>query len=371
MATAQETVKDLLALADIKINGNRPFDIQVHDKRLYKRVLAQGGMGLGEAYMEGWWDSPRIDELINHIQAADLQSKIRSSPAMVRGVAKAVLTNPQTLKRARKNAAYHYNIGNDLYERMLDKRMIYSCGYWKTAKTLDDAQTDKLELICQKLHLEKGMTLLDIGCGWGGFAEYVAQKYGVKVTGISPASEQVKIAKKRTKGLPVIIEQKDYREIKGRFDRIVSVGMLEHVGPKNYQTFFTHCQEMLKDGGLMLHHTIGQNHSATMINSWINKYIFPGGVIPSIAQISKALENRLFIEDIHNFGPYYDKTLMAWHANFVKHYPEIKDQYDERFYRMWEYYLLSCAGSFRARNLQLWQIVMRKIEPSPTYTAVR
>jgi cyclopropane-fatty-acyl-phospholipid synthase len=371
MATAQETVKELLALADIKVNGKRPFDIQVHDDRLYKRILAQGTMGLGESYMEGWWDVPRLDELICRVQSANLQSKIRLTPAMVRVIAKAMLTNQQTMKRARKNASHHYNIGNDLYERMLDKRMIYSCGYWKTATTLEDAQIDKLDLVCQKLHLKKGMTLLDIGCGWGGFAEYAAKNYGVKVTGISPASEQVKLAKQRTTGLDVKIEQKDYREVNGSYDRIVSIGMLEHVGSKNYQTFFTHCQKMLKDGGLMLHHTIGQNHSDRGTNAWIDKYIFPGAVLPSIAQIAKAIEKSLIIEDIHSFGPYYDQTLMAWHNNFVKHYAEIKDQYDERFYRMWEFYLLACAGSFRARHLQLWQVVMRKIEASPVYTAVR
>lgn len=361
----------MLALADIKINGKRPFDIQVHDERVYARILAQGGMGLGEAYVDGWYDVIRLDELISRVQSANLRTNIKKSPDVVLSALRAVLVNRQTLGRAQKNADHHYNIGNDLYERLLDKRMIYSCAYWKTASTLDEAQTDKLELICQKLHLEKGMTLLDIGCGWGGFSQYAAKEYNVEVVGISPAAEQVKVARERTKGLPVTIEQKDYREIDGKFDRIVSIGMLEHVGPKNFQTFFSRCNNMLKSGGIMLHHTIGKNNSAPVVNSWIDKYIFPGGVIPSISQISKSVEELLTIEDLHNFGPYYDKTLMAWHANFVKHYAEIKDHYDERFYRMWEYYLLASAGSFRARHLQLWQIVMRKTEPSMTYEAVR
>lgn len=236
---------------------------------------------------------------------------------------------------------------------------------------LDQAQEAKLELICRKLHLKKGMTLLDIGCGWGGFVEYAAKKYGVIATGISPATEQVKLATERVKGLPVTILKKDYREVVGSFDRIVSIGMLEHVGPKNYKTFFESCQEMLNDGGLMLHHVIGKLHSFNVTTPWITKYIFPGGVLPSLAQLSKAVERKLIIEDVHNFGPYYDKTLMAWHANFVKQYPEIKEHYDERFYRMWNFYLLACAGGFRARRIQLWQIVMRKIEPSDVYEAVR
>lgn len=371
MNKQKETVRKLLTLADIELDGSRPYDISVHDDGLYRRVLASGNLGLGEAYMDGWWDVKSIDQFIARLLSANLNSQVRITPGIVKSVATAKLLNLQTTTRARKNASHHYDIGNDLYERMLDKRMIYSCGYWKNARNLDEAQEAKLELISQKLHLKPGMTLLDIGCGWGGFAEYVSKKYGVIVTGITPAVEQVKLAKKRTKGLPVAIRQQDYREAAGTYDRIVSIGMLEHVGPKNYQTFFNKCRELLKPGGLMLHHAIGSNHSSFSTDPWIDKYIFPGGVIPSIAQIGRSVEKRLIIEDVHNFGPDYDKTLMAWHHNFVQHYPEVSTHYDERFYRMWEYYLLSCAGSFRARNLQLWQIVMRPIEPSATYKAVR
>ncbi|HET7060174.1 MAG TPA: cyclopropane fatty acyl phospholipid synthase [Candidatus Saccharimonadales bacterium] len=369
--SSKQTVEQLLSLADVKIDGRRAFDIKVNDERLYDRVLRHGTLGLGEAYMDGWWEAKRVDELISRLLTANLRDKAKISPSMALNFATGYVLNRQSVKRARHNAAHHYNIGNDLYERMLDKRMIYSCGYWRNAKTLDEAQTAKLDLVCRKLHLKKGMKLLDIGCGWGGFAEYAARQYGVVVTGISPAAEQVKLAKKRTKGLPVTILQKDYRHMTGSFDRIVSIGMLEHVGPKNYGAFFKRCHRLLKDGGIMLHHTIGSNRSTRATEPWIDKYIFPGGVIPAIAQIAGAVEKRLIVEDIHNFGPYYDRTLMAWHANFVKHYPEISDHYDERFYRMWNYYLLSCAGAFRARHLQLWQIVMRKIETADVYEAVR
>jgi cyclopropane-fatty-acyl-phospholipid synthase len=371
MSDAKKTVEYLLSLGDVKINGSRPFDIQVKDERFYKRALAQRELGLGEAYMDGWWDVDRLDETVARLMAANLRQKVKVSPAMVKTIALSLLSNRQSGKRAPQNASHHYNIGNDLYERMLGKRMIYSCGYWKNAKTLDEAQEAKLDLICRKLHLKKGMTVLDIGCGWGGFAEYAARNYGVAVTGISPAAEQVKVAKERTKGLSVTIEQKDYREMSGLYDRVVSIGMLEHVGPKNYQDFFARCHSALKDDGLMLHHTIGNNRSVTAVDPWIDKYIFPGGVLPSLAQISRSIERKLIIEDLHNFGPDYDKTLMAWHTNFVNHYSEIKDSYDERFFRMWSFYLLSCAGAFRARHIQLWQIVMRKIEPSSVYEAVR
>jgi len=371
MSGDESTVKYLFSLSGVTINGNQPFDIQVHDQRFYSRVLAKRELGLGESYMDGWWDAKRLDQLMSHVLAIDPRNNLKISPVMVRSFLKAKIQNRQTIIKASQNASHHYDIGNDLYQRMLDKRMIYSCGYWLNAKNLDEAQEDKLDLICRKLHLKIGMTLLDIGCGWGGFAEYASRKYGVKVTGITPAAEQVKIAKQRTKGLPVTILQKDYRQMSGSFDRIVSIGMLEHVGPKNYKTFFNLCHKMLKEGGLMLHHTIGNIGTQPEIDPWIDKYIFPGGVLPTIDQISRATKGILVIEDIHNFGPDYDKTLMAWYKNFTAHYPEIKGEYDNRFYRMWSYYLLSCAGAFRTRQIQLWQIVMRKIEQSDVYLAER
>lgn len=368
MKSAETVAKtELLALADVKVGGSRPFDIQVHDDRLYNRVLGGGTRALGESYMDGWWDCKRLDQFICRMLAANVRDQLRVSPALVKHLLVSRLTNRQTTGRAHKNVAHHYNIGNDLYERMLDKRMIYSCGYWQNAKNLDEAQEAKLDLVCRKLYLKKGMTLLDIGCGWGGFAEFAARKYGVKVTGITPSIEQYKKAKQRTKGLPVTIKQTDYRKVRGKFDRIVSIGMLEHVGPKNYRVFLERCSDMLNSGGLMLHHFIGNNYSTQSIDPWVDKYIFPGAVLPSLAQFTKAAEKLFVVEDVHNFGPDYDKTLMAWHANFNKHYKEIKDNYDERFKRMWDYYLLTCAGTFRARQIQLWQLVMRPVEPAPTY----
>jgi cyclopropane-fatty-acyl-phospholipid synthase len=369
--SAEQTIRQLLAEADVKINGPRPSDLQILDDRFYGRVLRHRELGLGESYMDGWWSSRSIDELVAKVLSANLRDKVRISPEMAWTFVKASIANRQTISGAKKNASYHYNIGNDLYERMLDKRMVYSCGYWKNAKNLDQAQEAKLDLICRKLHLKKGMKVLDIGCGWGGFAKFAAEKYGAVVTGISPAAEQVKLAKTRTKGLSVTIKQLDYRDVKGQYDRIVSIGMLEHVGSKNYPAFFTQCSKLLKPDGLMLHHMIGANHTTPASDPWIDKYIFPGGHLPSLAELTKVTQKQFIIEDIHNFGPDYDKTLMAWHKNFVKHYKEIEDQYDERFYRMWTYYLLICAGAFRARNIQLWQIVMRPIVRSETYESVR
>jgi cyclopropane-fatty-acyl-phospholipid synthase len=371
MSSAKKVVQNLLSLADIEVNGSRPFDIQVHDERFYKSILTQRELGMGESYIDGWWTTKRLDEVVERLLSAGVREKLKITPQLATVVAWSVIKNKQTVSKARRNAEHHYNIGNDLYEQMLGKRMIYSCAYWKNATNLDDAQEAKLDLICQKLQLKSGMTLLDIGCGWGGFSEYAARKYKVSVTGITPAREQFELAQKRIAGLPVKILQQDYREVKGKYDRIVSIGMLEHVGHKNLGEFFKRCHRMLNDGGMMLHHTVGNNRSTVTLNPWTDKYIFPGAVVPSLTQISKATEKLLIVEDLQNFGPYYDKTLLAWYKNFVSNYPKLKDRYDERFYRMWEFYLLTSAGYFRARQLQLWQIVMRKIETSQTYIAPR
>jgi len=370
MITAETRVTELLKQADVKIGGSRPQDIIVHNKLFFNRVIRYRELGLGESYMDGWWDCKRIDQLIEKLLTFNIPEHVKVSPALLLAALPALLKT-QSISGARKNAEHHYNIGNDLFERMLGERMIYSCAYWKNAKNLDEAQENKLDLICQKLQLKKGMTVLDIGCGWGGFAKYAANKYGVNVTGITPASEQVKMAKAATKGLPVKILQKDYREISGNFDRITSIGMLEHVGPKNYKNFFEICKRMLSKDGLMLHHTIAFNSPSKHVDPWISKYIFPGGILPTLSQISSAVQNRLIIEDVQNIGPDYDKTLMAWYKNFTTHYSEIKENYDERFYRMWEFYLLICAGAFRARQLQLFQVVMRHIKPDQTYIAAR
>jgi cyclopropane-fatty-acyl-phospholipid synthase len=243
---------------------------------------------------------------------------------------------------------------------MLDKRMVYTCGYWKDAKTLDEAQEAKLDLTCKKLNLKPGMKVLDIGCGWGSFAKYAAEKYKVKVVGITVSKEQAVLAKALCKGLPIEIRLQDYRDLNEKFDRIVSLGMFEHVGYKNYKTYMKVVHRCLKDDGLFLLHTIGGNKSVKSTDPWIDKYIFPNSMLPSIKQMGDAIEDYFVMEDWHNFSADYDKTLMAWYNNFENSWNKLKDDYDERFHRMWRYYLLACAGTFRARKSQLWQIVLSK-----------
>jgi cyclopropane-fatty-acyl-phospholipid synthase len=371
MADAAKFATELLGRAGIEVGGARPCDIQVHDDRLWDRVIKERELGLGEAYQDGWWDANQLDEFVTKVQIADLRSMVRPSLGLAVHGAKAAVTNRQTVRRAKQNASAHYDIGNDLYEAMLDKRMIYSCAYWAGADDLDSAQEAKLDLICRKLNLRPGMRLLDIGCGWGGFAQYAAERYDVRVTGISPAAAQVVVASERTAGLPVEIRQTDYRKISGRFDRIVSIGMLEHVGSRNYGTFFDRCRSLLTDDGMMLHHTIGSNERRTGCDPWFDRYIFPGGVLPSLGQIADATAKHWSIEDVHSFGPYYDRTLMNWHANISARWDDLPS-YDERFRRTWDYYLLGSAGSFRARAIQLWQIVFtRAKQVTPVYDSIR
>ena len=350
---------EILRNAGIEVGGDKPRDITVHDDRFWARVLADREFGLGESYQDGWWDANQLDEFIAEVQAVDMRSLVQPRPGMALYIAKAYAMNRQTVRRARRNAGAHYNIGNDLYERMLDKRMVYSCGYWRRADDLDKAQEDKLDLTCRKLRLEPGMRLLDIGCGWGGFARFAAAEHGVTVTGVTPAREQARLARDVCAGLPVEIQECDYREVQGRFDRIVSIGMMEHVGPRNLKTFFERCNDLLSGDGMMLHHTIGSLESKNRTDPWFDKYIFPGGVVPSLSQISSACEKDWVIEDMQNFGPYYDRTLMAWHGNVTEAWEDLP-AYDERFRRTWDYYLLSSAGSFRARALQLWQLVFTR-----------
>ena len=371
MGDVPEIGRRILDAAGITPGGDQPHDITVHDDRFWNRVLSDRELGLGESYQDGWWDANQLDEFLTVVQTANLRSFIKPNLAFARKAIGARVRNRQTRARARKNAESHYNIGNDLYERMLDKRMTYSCGYWRDADYLDSAQEAKLDLICRKLGLEQGMRVLDVGCGWGGFAQFAAERYDVHVTGISPAREQVVVARQRTASLPVQIQQIDYRDVEGRFDRITSIGMIEHVGPKNLGTFFDKCREVLEPDGMMLHHTIGSNEWESIGDAWFDRYIFPDGVLPSLGQIGRAAKDHWSIEDVHNFGPDYDRTLMEWHANINLRWSEIP-HYDERFRRTWDYYLLGSAAGFRSRSLQLFQVVFTPSrQRRPGYLSVR
>lgn len=353
-------VEKLLAEAGIKINGSAVWDIQVLNESLYDHVLRGGSLALGEAYMDGWWDAMELDQFFYKILAADLDKRVRGDWNILFGLAWNYILNPGRKSKAFEIGKRHYDIGNDLYRIMLDKRLTYTCGYWKNVENLDDAQEAKLDLVCRKIGLKHGQKVLDIGSGWGSFIGYAAEKYGANALGITVSKEQKELADELYKNLPVETRFQDYRNINEKFDHIVSLGMFEHVGVRNYHTFMKVVHNALKNDGIFLLHTIGCNKSGQVGDPWFDKYIFPGGKLPSIKQIAKSSEGLFVMEDWQNFGTDYDKTLMAWHKNFEDNWDKIKSNYDERFYRMWRYYLLISAGSFRARKNQLWQIVLSK-----------
>lgn len=356
---AYRVVEELLARADVRLDGSRPWDIQLHSDDVPERVLAQGSLGLGEAYMDGAWDAKRLDEFFYRVLRAGLDRELKPLRLILHAL-KARLFNRQNVKRAWQVGERHYDLGNDFYKAMLDPRMTYTCGYWQVASTLAEAQEAKLDLICRKLNLQPGMKVLDIGCGWGSFMGFAAEKYGVECVGVTISKEQAALGQERYRHLPVEFRLQDYRTVNEPFDHIVSVGMFEHVGHKNYRTYMEVAHRCLRDDGLFLLHTIGRNRRFSGADPWIDKYIFPNGELPSVGQIGDSVAGLFVVEDLHNFGADYDRTLMAWHANFEAAWPTFADQLGERFYRMWRYYLLCCAGAFRAREIQLWQWVLSK-----------
>lgn len=373
----EDSFSELFARGDIRINGGRPWDMRINHPATPARVMIHRSLGLGESYMDGWWDSDALDEFFFRLLSSDIQSISHKRLQLVAQLIESFLRNRQTLKRARQVAEKHYDLDNELFTRMLDPTMAYSCAYWRNADghpaaTLYEAQCNKLDLICRKLELKPGMRVLDIGCGWGSFAQFAATHYRVEVDGVTVSKEQQHYAEQRCAGLPVQIRLQDYRETRGSYDRVVSVGMFEHVGKKNYSTFVGVVESLLANNGLALLHTIGENITTRTFDPWINKYIFPNGELPSMQQVNAAVEGHFIIEDVQNFGPDYAITLKAWDQNFCAAWPVIGHRYDERFFRMWRYYLNACSAAFRCRYLQLWQFVLSKPgRRHATYIAAR
>ncbi len=368
-------VMEILTDAGITINGSNPWDIRIKSDNFYEKVLRDGSIGLGESYMDGLWECDDLVEFFHRLIPSETEKRIKKNLKLISYYLGYSILNKSSKSRAFQIGERHYDIGNEIFKNMLDKRLTYSCAYWKDANNLDEAQEAKLDLICKKLYLKPGSRLLDIGCGWGGFVQFAAEKYGVSSIGITVSKEQAKFAQELCKGLPVEIRLQDYRDLDEKFDYIVSVGMFEHVGHKNHRIYMEIVNKCLKDDGLFLLHTIGNNTSQVACNPWIDKYIFPNSLIPSLKQITTSVEGLFIIEDLHNFRYYYYLTLIEWFKNFNYNWDKIKnqykDKYDERFYRMWKYYLLSSAASFRCGSLQLWQIVLSKNGVDRGYQSVR
>lgn len=371
MKQEKEIIKSLLLDTGITINGSNAWDPHIHNENFYGRVLQRGSLGLGESYMDGWWDCEKLDQFFHKVLVAELDNRVKKNWGILFNIAWIFVLNSGRKSKAFEIGEKHYDIGNDLYRAMLDKRLTYTCGYWKDAKNLDEAQEAKLDIICRKIGLQPGKRVLDIGSGWGSFIGYAAEKYGASALGVTVSKEQKKLADELYKNFPVETRLQDYRDINEKFDHVVSLGMFEHVGYKNYKTFMKKVHSMLNDDGLFLLHTIGSNTPSICGDPWYSKYIFPNAMLPSCKQIAKAAEGLFILEDWHSFGTHYDTTLMHWYRNFNEHWGSLREKYGDRFYRMWEYYLLASAGSFRSRKNQLWQIVLSKKGRLGGYTSIR
>lgn len=384
-------VKNLFNEAGIIIGGPNPWDIHVHNQGFYKRVMREGSLGLGESYMDGWWDCERIDEFIYRLVKADVHWKILNPLLLFKSPSLAfqyislagkfldyTFRNSQTGGKAFKVGEVHYDTGNDLFQAMLDKRMVYTCGYWQNASNLDEAQEAKLDLVCRKLDIQKGMKILDIGCGFGSFVKYAAEKYGAKCLGVTISREQAELANQLNLGLDARVRFQNYEDLDTteKFDRVVSLGFFEHVGVKNHRKYMKLVHGCLEDGGLSMVHTAGRKPRTGPPDPWIAKYIFPNGMIPSERNIRESSKDLFQILDWHNFGSYhYYRTIISWIENFEQNWEKIKMGYqgklNGKFYRMWRYYLNLCAGVFKAEKLDVWQVVLSKSEYSNSYTIVR
>lgn len=367
---SKKFVKNLLSGAHIEIDGNNPWDIQVRNEGFYDRLVWQGSLGLGESYMDGWWDAADLNEFIYRAIGHNLDKRVKRNLATLGVYLQSRILNLQ------KSDAYcvgrhHYDIGNDFYQAMLDKSLAYSCGYWKNAENLDEAQEAKLDLVCKKIGLKKGQRVLDIGSGWGSFMKFAAERYGAICVGLTVSKEQTDYANSTRGNLSIETRLQDYRVIDERFDHVVSLGMVEHVGYKNYRAYMEKVASLLKDGGLFLLHTIGSSESVFNSDPWVAKYFFPNSMLPSVEQIGKATDGLFVLEDWHSFGTDYDKTLMAWFNNLDHNWQDLDPKYNDRFYRMWKYFLLAGAGSFRARRNQLWQIVFSREGVRGGYESIR
>lgn len=372
----KKTIEKHLGSADIKINGGRRWDIGVNDNRVFSALAFRGLTGLGDAYVEGWWDCAELDTFFHKALSSGLNKKARFNYVNCLNFLNEKFFNLQSRPRAFIVGRRHYDLGNDLYEAMLDKRLVYTCGYWKDAKSLDEAQEAKLDLVCRKIGLKSGQKVLDIGCGWGSFAKFTAEKYGATVVGLTVSEEQARLATEMCRGLPVEIRLQDYREINEKFDHVVSLGMFEHVGYKNYREYMKVVDRCLKDDGVFLLHTMGQRDDYPNIHQpechWIIKNIFPNGMLPSVGQIGRAAQDLFTMEDWHTFGRDYDLTMMEWFRNFDRNWNKLEPKYGPKFYRMWKYYLMLFCGAWRAHDqYNLWQIVFTKGNAKTGYVSVR
>ncbi|MBH8577586.1 class I SAM-dependent methyltransferase [Nostocaceae cyanobacterium CENA369] len=356
-----------------KADSEEPLHLNIHNDNTYNRILTFGTLGFCEAYMDGWWDEENnnLVELIGLLYRSNVSSKARNQVTIALAfkiITQRLRTLPILIQNSRKNVQHHYDLGNDFYQNFLDSTMTYSCGYrLREADSLEQMQLQKYELICQKLALQPGESLIDIGCGWGGMLIYAAEHYGISGTGITLSVEQAKLAQEQIEyrglGDRIKIIIADYREVQGQFNKFVSIGMFEHVGKGNFATFMQKASRLLTANGVGLLHTI-VTQSNERNGAWVDKYIFPGGYAPQLHELTQELwAAKLSVAHCENLKPHYAETLKRWANNFVSNRAKIaslNQTYDERFLRMWYLYLQSFEASFRYGGLHVYQILFYK-----------
>jgi len=359
-------IEEMFAKADVRIDGSRPFDIQVRDDRFYRRVLSNPSLGIGESYMDGWWECEDIVEMVARFIRANLHKPSAADLKFVAHFLWIQMSGLGKRSKAFEVGQAHYDLGNDLFEAMLDKRMIYSCAYWKDAVTLEQAQEHKLDLICRKISLKPGMKVLEIGCGWGGWAKFAAEKYRVEVVGLTVSKEQQAYAQKSCAGLPVEFRLQDYRDLPAgeRYDKLVSIEMLEAVGHRYLGEWCRVAARAVKPDGLMALQYItcadARYEELRRGVDFIQKHIFPGGLILSANRLNDLLASAggFVLHALEDMGQDYARTLRAWREEFNRRAAAVRQLgFDERFLRKWNYYLAYCEAAFALRNISVVQTV--------------
>ena len=353
-------------------NGDPEVMLDVHDKSALRRIARDPGFEVGQTYMEGLWSAgPEGLRVFLDVAMRNFAPMFKKRVNPLVRMLGALVVQGNRIASSYRNIAHHYDVDEWLYRRFLDRGMFYSCAYFERPEmSLEEAQQAKCAMLRKKLVLEPGMRVLDIGCGWGGLAFHLAEHADVQVDGVTLSKEQLRVAREEAKrrglGDRVRFLHQDYREHDDRYDRIVSVGMFEHVGSPNYETFFRRVHDLLTGDGVAVLHTIGRQEPPATSNRWLNKYIFPGGYTPALSEVMGALEaTPLRTTDIEYWRLHYAETLAEWYRRFQKIRPEAVTRFDERFCRMWEFYLASCEGTFR-----WWDQVVFQIQMSRTQDAV-
>ena len=347
-----------------------PVALRIHDRTFFRRIATRGKLGFGESYTAGEWDADDLPALFEL-----LLRNARDAAARHAGARRVLDLRPRLrrrngVRRARRNIAYHYDLGNELFELMLDETMTYSCAVFERSDmSLEQAQQAKYDRICDTLSLAPGDRVLEIGCGWGGFAHHAAARYGCRVTGLTISREQAHVARGRTAGLPVEIRELDYRDVEGTYDKVVSIEMLEAIGADQYGTYFETIDRVLARGGRAVVQTIlvpeqrWERYRSTP--DWIERYVFPGCLIPSLATLADAAarSSRLGIYGVDEIGSHYAETLRRWRENVHREIAAVRRLgYDRRFERVWDFYLSFCEAAFRTRWLRDAQLLLARPE---------